>query len=99
MQVMPSTATGLLNKKGQQVIPLDLHEPKTGIGYGAQYLAHVISRYSSLEEALAAYNAGPTPVKRWQSRPGSFFENIGYLETRNYVLKVLLDYKMYADLY
>jgi len=98
MQVMPNTATGLLNKKGIKVSPSELHVPETGIRFGSQYLASVTAMYSDLPKALAAYNAGPTPVKRWQSRPGDFFENIGFFETRNYVLKVLLDYKMYMDL-
>ena len=44
--------------------------------------------------AIAGYNAGPTPLARWQSqRPGMdpdfWIETISYAETRDYVARVL----------
>ena len=44
--------------------------------------------------AIAGYNAGPTPLQRWQSeRPGMdadlWIETISYKETRDYVARVL----------
>jgi soluble lytic murein transglycosylase len=44
--------------------------------------------------AIAAYNAGPTPIGRWrearsQLDPDFFIETIPYKETRDYVTRVL----------
>jgi len=51
--------------------------------------------------SLAAYNAGPGAVKRWQKQLGGNTRNdiflawIGYPETRHYVEKVLIDKGIY----
>ena len=44
--------------------------------------------------AIAGYNAGPTPLQRWQSQrptmdPDFWIETISYGETRDYVARVL----------
>jgi soluble lytic murein transglycosylase len=48
---------------------------------------------STIEYALAAYNAGPGAVRRWRKRGKVpvevFVEEIPYEETRNYVKRVL----------
>ena len=49
---------------------------------------------------LAAYNAGPHRVKRWQKQAGAdqmdvFIENIEFAETRTYVRHVLKNYWAY----
>jgi soluble lytic murein transglycosylase-like protein len=77
MQLLPSTA-GLSRAK--------LKNPRTNLDAGAQYLAKMIERFDGdLGLALAAYNAGPTNVRRYQGVPP--FE-----ETQQYVQKVLSRY-------
>ncbi len=54
--------------------------------------------------ALASYNAGPTPVRRWVAeRPGidpeEFIDDIPYPETQNYVKRILGTADDYRRLY
>ena len=50
---------------------------------------------------MAAYNAGPAPVERWNSQvrdngdPLLFMESLPYYETRAYVNIVMRNYWMY----
>ena len=74
MQVMPETA-------GRK--PDVLHDPDLNLELGTQYLAWLLDEFQGdLELALAAYNAGPGAVRRFDGVPP-------YLETRSYVKKVL----------
>jgi soluble lytic murein transglycosylase-like protein len=77
MQLLPSTA-GL--SRGR------LLEPAANLDAGAEYLAEMIERFDGdLELALAAYNAGPTNVRRYEGVPP-------FRETEQYVEKVLSRY-------
>ncbi|MBV9760390.1 MAG: lytic transglycosylase domain-containing protein [Acidobacteriaceae bacterium] len=78
MQLMPATAAAL------GVQPTLAGENALG---GAKYLRELLLRYhydSGL--ALAAYNAGPGAVDKYHGVPP-------YVETRQYVLKVLREYE------
>ena len=74
MQLMPATSDwlGVAN-------PFDARE---NIRAGSRYLGKLVKRFGSVKLALAAYNAGPSAVKKYGRVPP-------YRETRNYVRKVL----------
>lgn len=90
-----------VSKKGalglMQIMPqnLDLLEisdpfdPWQNIMGGARYLKSMLERFSGqLDLALAAYNAGPTAVEKYNDIPP-------YPETRNYVQKVMKAFRIY----
>ncbi len=58
-------------------------DPRTNIDLGTRYLSHLLGRFDDdLVLALAAYNAGPAAVERFEGVPP-------YSETRRYVTRVL----------
>jgi hypothetical protein len=78
MQLIPSTAAlmGVAD-------PFDVEQNISG---GVRFLKLCLTRFNNnVVLALAAYNAGPDCVARYQGCPP-------YPETRNYVLKVMRDY-------
>ena len=77
MQLMPATARGL-----GVTNPLDLVRPAPG----AKLLRSLLDRFGSTDLALAAYNAGPGAVLRYDGIPP-------YPETRNYVRSVMAMWK------
>ncbi|MFZ5637528.1 MAG: transglycosylase SLT domain-containing protein [Pseudomonadota bacterium] len=95
MQVLPSTGAGLAKRLG---LPWrggeSLYEPEFNIQLGTAYLRELEDKYGMAYVAIAAYNAGPGPVARWQSqRPAMdadfWIETISYKETRDYVARIL----------
>jgi soluble lytic murein transglycosylase-like protein len=72
-QLMPATARAL------GVNPRD---PRQNLEGGARYLAKQYRKFGSWRLALAAYNAGPQAVSKYNGVPP-------YKETRNYVRKIL----------
>jgi soluble lytic murein transglycosylase len=96
MQVLPGTGMQVARRLG---LPWggaqSLYDPDTNIILGTAYLRQVLDKYGDKPYfAIAGYNAGPTPLQRWQSqRPGMdpdfWIETISYKETRDYVARVL----------
>ena len=83
MQIMPATAVELELTQPQ--------DPAANINAGSAYLARLLQQFDGkLELALAAYNAGPDTVRRYQSVPP-------YTETQNYVKRVQLLLKRYRQ--
>lgn len=80
MQLMPETATWLKVSD-----PLD---PQQNLNGGVSYLASLQKQFSSIELVLAAYNAGPGNVRRYDGIPP-------FAETQAYVRKVQANYRRY----
>jgi soluble lytic murein transglycosylase len=85
--------------------PDDLYVPRTNIAIGTEYIAALEDEFGGLYEAIAAsYNGGEDNAARWLSRSkpkeaGVFAAEIGFAETKNYVFKVMNNYRIYRALY
>lgn len=104
MQLMDSTADELATKLNMDE-DYDIFNADTNIELGTTYMSNLLTYYNNnLYLALAAYNAGIGNVNKWIEKgtikkDGSDIENIPFKETRNYVRKVLRDYRIYSKLY
>ncbi|MBF2735459.1 MAG: lytic transglycosylase domain-containing protein [Betaproteobacteria bacterium AqS2] len=103
MQVMPRTARLVANKHKftRYSLPrLTLIEPNVTIG--VRYMADLYKNYGGdFVRLSAAYNAGPTNLRRWLRRSEGvdrkvFIETIPFTETRLYVKFVLANAVHYA---
>jgi len=73
MQLMPGTAADL---------GADPYDPEQNVDAGTRYLRDLLTKYDGgLRHALAAYNAGPAAVDRYNGVPP-------YRETVNYVVRI-----------
>lgn len=85
--------------------PDDLYKPAVSIALGSVYVAELKDEFGGLYEAIAAsYNAGEDNATRWlgRSKPkeaGIFAAEVGFAETKNYVFKVMNNYRVYRELY
>jgi soluble lytic murein transglycosylase len=103
-QLTPGTAA--LTARGLDVTfyPEWITVPDLNLHLGAAHLAELLRRFGRLESAIAAYNAGASPVRRWLERDGAddpdqFIELIPYPETRGYVRSVIRNRELYRILY
>ncbi len=104
LQLKPATAerlAALLGVPGG--VGARLREPETAIPVGAHYLGLLLARFGEPALAVAAYNAGPSPVADWAAaRSGmaldAWVESIPYRETRQYVKIVLAGWDAYRAL-
>jgi hypothetical protein len=78
MQLMPQTA--------RQLGVENAFDPKSNVDGGSRYLHDMLVKFHfDLVKALAAYNAGPEAVVRYNGVPP-------YAETRAYVARIIKDY-------
>ena len=95
MQLLPGTAAGVARRTGLPYAGAEsLYDSSTNIALGSAYLREMEDKYGAAYQAIAAYNAGPTPTARWLSQrpahdPDLWIETISYKETRDYVARVL----------
>lgn len=104
MQVLPGTADLIERRRGGlPVVRATLMTPAVNMAYGQAYLEQLAHGPTGglLPKVIAAYNAGPGAVARWdinnraQNDPLLYIESIPYAETRAYVAMVLRNYWMY----
>jgi soluble lytic murein transglycosylase len=104
MQLMPSVGASIAKGRRYPVwSPSLLFEPDVSIELGTLHLASSFRAGEPVAQALAAYNAGASRVRRWVQRPGAsdpelFTEWIPYRETRDYVRIVTANAGRYAAL-
>jgi soluble lytic murein transglycosylase len=106
MQLVPDVAAkyapaaGLSNLRED-----DLYRPDVNIRLASVYLDELFKMFPGLPEAVAAsYNGGEDSVVRWVRRavhddPGIFTAEVGFTETKDYVHKVIANYRAYQLLY
>ena len=102
MQIVPKTASQIAHELKIDFSDVRaLYNPDLNIEMGSYYITELLKRYEwNLYYALAAYNAGPHRVDRWQkvidtNDDDFFMENIEFSETRNYVRVVMRYYWTY----
>lgn len=82
-----------------------LYRPEVNIEIGVAYLADLFRMFPNLPEAVAAsYNGGEDNVARWVRRAGHndagvFSSEVGFAESKDYVFKVMANYRAYQQLY
>ncbi|HLZ45730.1 MAG TPA: transglycosylase SLT domain-containing protein [Gemmatimonadales bacterium] len=105
-QLLPSTASLMARGLDVTFYPEWITVPDLNLHLGAAHLAELLKRFGRVDAAIAAYNAGPIPVRRWLERDGAtaadsdrFIELIPYAETRGYVRSLLRNRELYRALY
>ena len=106
MQLLPSVGKSMAKKHAiKRFDAKQLLNPSVNLELGTANLKQVLDRFGGqVEYALAAYNAGDTPVRQWLSSNDykdvpEFVESIPYTETRDYVQAILRNREMYRALY
>ena len=104
MQLMYSTAEELAEQEDIKIDEKKILESDINIHLGTRYISILHKQYENLGLALAAYNAGSGNVDNWINKgilknDGTDIENIPFIETNNYVRKILRDYEIYKKLY
>ena len=106
MQLLPSVGKSLSKKDGERHFKTnELLDPSINLQLGTQDLRKSIDHYGGqVDYALAAYNAGDTPVHQWMSVNNykdiaEWVESIPYTETREYVQAILRNRELYREVY
>ncbi|MEZ5308111.1 MAG: transglycosylase SLT domain-containing protein [Pyrinomonadaceae bacterium] len=83
----------------------DLYSPRVAVMMGARYLGNLFRLFPGKPEAVAAaYNGGEDRVARWLKRantsdPDIYFSEIVFSQTKDYVARVMENYRVYRQLY
>lgn len=106
MQFIPSTADRMAAELVRKGFNQDeLYSPRTAILFGAQYLGALFKQFPAMPQAVAAsYNGGEDNVARWTARartndPDRYVLEIAFAQSKDYVYKVLANFRVYQTLY
>jgi soluble lytic murein transglycosylase-like protein len=104
MQITPITVRQHAPALGMSAGSVNIYDPQTNLAFGQQNLIMLrdspVTR-GRLPVIMAAYNAGMTPITRWESEINDqedallYMESIPFWETREYVAVVMRHYWMY----
>lgn len=105
MQFIPETAEAVGSALGISELSLEqLYDPAVNIRMGAHLWSSLLEKLKYPEMALAAYNGGPTNVERWKNKGMTapddldmFVADIGFVETKRYVMAVYGAYAAYVN--
>lgn len=104
MQITPITVREHAPRLGMSAGQVNIFDPRVNLAFGQQNLEMLrdsAATGGTLPKIMAAYNAGLTPITRWNSEvndqgdPLLYMESIPYWETRSYVAIVMRNYWMY----
>lgn len=104
MQIMPAAAIDNAPVVGVSGSAANLNRPEVNLAFGQQHLLMLRNSPGTqglLPKVMAAYNAGLTPITRWNTEirdrgdPLLWIESVPYWETRGYVNIVMRNYWMY----
>lgn len=106
LQLVFDTAIKYKNRAGFPALSAeDLYRPEVNIAVGSVYMSELKNQFGGLYEAIAAsYNGGEDNAARWLERTkskdaGLFAAEVGFAESKNYVFKVMNNYRAYRELY
>jgi soluble lytic murein transglycosylase len=105
MQITSPTQTWIAEQLGQDIPPGAAFLPQPNIRMGAWYLRFLIDHFNGdLDLAIMAYNGGAASVESWQKDPmvsnrDDLLRWTGFGETREYLERVSLSYRIYQELY
>lgn len=106
MQVLPGVGAALARADGiREWDSALLYQPELNLRFGLRHLAQALRRFPALEPALAGYNAGTRAAAAWLALPGAredaevYIERIQFVETRDYVRRILRNLAVYQALY
>lgn len=106
MQITPSTGAWIAEKLQMRSYNEDmLYDPEVNIRFGCWYIRYLYNTYdNNMNLAFAAYNGGRGNVDKWIqnnkiSKDGTNLEQVPFKETKNFVIRVNNNYKIYNRLY
>lgn len=104
MQVMLSTAQEIGITLEENITEESLYNAELNIKIGTKYFKKLVDKYNNYKLAIMAYNAGMGNLDKWLEQGiidenGENIENIPFEETKNYVKKILQNYKIYQEIY
>lgn len=105
MQLLPYVGRDVARKTGAGAITTnDLFNPVLNIQLGTAYVKELMDGFNRFEYVAAAYNGGPTRVRRWikelpTDNIEEWVESIPLSETRLYVQGVYRNARQYQRLY
>ncbi|MEQ1765485.1 MAG: transglycosylase SLT domain-containing protein, partial [Pyrinomonadaceae bacterium] len=106
MQFIPDTSNKIAGELGRERFDQnELYYPPTAILFGSQYVGNLLKLFpNQADAATASYNGGEDNMKRWLGRSksnyaGRYVPEIGFAQSKDYVWRVMANYRMYQLLY
>ncbi|MBC7899890.1 MAG: transglycosylase SLT domain-containing protein [Saprospiraceae bacterium] len=106
MQFISTTSEKIAGELDRENFRQDeLYDPATAILFGSQYTANLFKLFPDQPQAVAAsYNGGEDNMKRWLGRaksdsPDRYVPEIAFSQSKDYVYKVMANYRVYKLFY